>query len=435
MASLDKNIIVVYDNISKWYAVEIPSCKVENGIVKMREKMNVGDNCMDGKTIVTIKGVKSENKVKRDEEEGVVEEEYSYDVIVPSSDNNEKRYIYDEIKNDILEITKDGITSYNVKEKSINGKFILNKEIGSFIEGVEKVEGITYDCNMVKCTLLPNGNLKEGKRHVNNELAKSDSRLLKYVGNGEWKVENEEGYYFFDNNENPVGKDSPILNAIEVYKKDGKITQRNLMENNIVGYFLNKVNNNRYMVSNNGVYYSKGIEMKTCDVVKADDGYICKTSSESVTYEKGDYCNKSNIFYLLLDDATNTSEKANCITGTNAKPLYIESTDFGNSLNGVDVSNRLVELTNDAIRVANPGYYIVGEGNVLVDNNDDKEKDISIYKCTDKECEEISNLDENEKIIADDGTMFGMDKDKKLIKINKDGIYFFDSNGSVWRRM
>jgi len=439
MASLDKNIVVVYDNsenIGKWYAVEIPSCKIENGIVVMKVKMNVGDHCMDGKTLVTIKGIKEENKEKRDGEEEVevkeeVEVDRSYEVIVSSNDSGEKRYIYDETRNDIIEISQNEVKNYNVKKESINGKFILNKETGSFIEGAEKVEGIVYDCDMEKCTVLSNEKLKEGKRYINYEWTESNSRVLRYVGNGEWIVENEEGYYFFDGSGNAVGKDSPTLYAIEIYKEDGKVTQRDMMDNNIIGYFLNKANNNGYMVTNNGNYYSKGKEIKNCDVkANKDGGIVCKTKSEDVIYRKGEYCYKSNAIYLLLSDTTYTSENANCITGTNEKPLYVDSSAFGKTLNSVDVTDRLIELTSDAIRVADAGHYIVGEGNVLVDNNDN-DKEISIYKCTNSKCEVISKLDENEYIIANNGTIFGMDDNQKLIKVNKDGMYFFDSNGSI----
>jgi len=169
--------------------------------------------------------------------------------------------------------------------------------------------------------------------------------------------------------------------------------------------------------------------MQKCDVSSSDEGFICKTSAETITYSKGDYCYKSNVVYLLLDDATNTSESVNCIPAKEEK--YIEASDFGNTLNGVDVSNQLIVLNENAIRIVDPGYYIVGEEGILVDNNDDEEKTVTIYKCTEKECEEVGDLDDNESIIANDGTMFGMDENKKLVKVGKDGIYFFDSNGSV----
>jgi len=140
--------------------------------------------------------------------------------------------------------------------------------------------------------------------------------------------------------------------------------------------------------------------MKICDVKMMKDGIVCKTTSENLIYRKGEYCYKSNVIYPLLSDTTHANENVNSITGTNEEPLYIESSAFGKNIKwGVDATDRFIELTSDAIRVADAGHYIVGEGNVLADNNDNY-KEISIYECTNKECKDIGNLDENEYIIS-----------------------------------
>jgi len=87
-------------------------------------------------------------------------------------------------------------------------------------------------------------------------------------------------------------------------------------------------------------------------------------------------------------------------------------------------------LSEDAIRIAKPGYYIVDGNYTLTDNNNDEDADINIFNCSDTKCEEVSILDE-EKIITNDGTIYQMDEENKLQKVNNTGIYFFDSNGNV----
>ncbi|KAG4082923.1 scaffoldin [Neocallimastix lanati (nom. inval.)] len=431
MSNPSKNILVYHemnwDTGNYEYKVnEVPSCTVENGIIKSSVKMEAGDYCMDNGRIVFIKKEKELEK-RQESEENV---EYLYEVVI--SDENEKvlKYTYNEVTNEIIIIGNNGVNKYNVKDYEIEGNIIVNKETSIPITSTEGEDAVVYNCDKKKCSIIDGSKFTEGKRYI-NWFGKE--KLLRFMGNGKWKVEDEAGYYFFDESGSiSVGLNVAPIIAFEVYEKDGKMVQESIINNNIIGFFLNKASNNKYMINNNSNYYSKGMELHACNVTVIEDGVLCKTTNETITYEKGDYCyhSKTKQIYLLLDDATNTAEEANCIAGTNEKPKYIESSEFGSKLNGTEVYDRLIELSEDAIRIAKPGYYIVDGNYTLTDNNNDEDADINIFNCSDTKCEEVSILDE-EKIITNDGTIYQMDEENKLQKVNNTGIYFFDSNGNV----
>ncbi|KAL6632829.1 scaffoldin, partial [Neocallimastix sp. 'constans'] len=417
----NKNIMVKIVNNS-YIALEITECEVNAGIINSKIKLSIGDNCIADGKLILISGIQSNKR-----QEGEKEEEYSYIGFEIDEESTTEKIIYDESEKKFIRVVGNIVTDINIP----TGTVILKKEDSSILSGYEPTEAEAYDCNKEKkvCTLIDNENLVIDKLYVN---AIRNNELVKYIGEGQWKVHDEIGYYFFDSKINPVIEKAIAQYAYEIYKENGKIIQKSIIDENIVGYFLNNANNNKYLISNNSHYWSKGTLMHACNVTVVEDGILCKTNNETISYATGDYCYKSSTkeIYLLISEASISSESANCILASNSQPKYIDSSMIGNELNNVEVNNRLIELTGNAIRPAKAGYYIV-DGNYTLTDNNNEETETTIYSCTNTECETIVNLEDGEKIIVNDGTMFEIDDEGHLKKVTDDGLYFFNSEGKL----
>jgi len=107
-----------------------------------------------------------------------------------------------------------------------------------------------------------------------------------------------------------------------------------------------------------------------------------------------------------------------------------------NLLNGITTPKILIELTSESIALASPGYYILNENGEII--NDDvinlgmnSDDEINIYRCTSSECQkEYNNVDN--AILSVTGKIYEYNNESnKLIKITKEGVYFFNEDGSA----
>jgi len=415
-------LVVAERNDDNVIIKNISECTVVSGNnIKSKVKLEIGDMCNDSGKLVIITAT---NNVKREEEN----DEFSYTGEMESSDKEKGKIVY-------LSNEKSFASWYGEEIYYLNyeGYIVIDKSTGSSLVSVSERVCDSYLCKDKKCELLSKDKLKEGNHYVN--VMNSKYPLLKYINNDKWKVENEEGYYFLDENMVNVAKDGEPKYAYEVYKSGGSIIQENIIEENIVGFYFNKAGGNKYVISNNNNYYSEGSELPICNVTVTDEGVVCKTMAEGVTYNAGNYCAMKNgkQMYFLIEDAEYTEEdKVNCVYGTNKSPIFLYSKNIGGKLNGVELESSLIQLDSEAIRVAKDGFYLVNQNNTLVTSEEanNEEIDLTIYSCDDGNCIPIT-LGDNEKIMTSNGEIIELDSEGKYTNVKKDGIYFFNENGNI----
>jgi len=381
---------------------EIASCtKESNGRIKSKAKLSVGDICMtDSKKMIFINKVEKSKRQEGNEEE---EEELIYGGV--ESSDKQAKLVYIESENKLMVVKDSSVEYIEVSD----GMVIIDVDEMAALKSTTAKAAVIYSCLEGKCTEVNESKLTSGKQYINS--LSNVYPLVRYVGNGKFKVEDEVGYYFFDEKSIPVEVNVIPSIIYEVYKSNGEIVQENITEADIAGYFLNKANGNKLILSNNNDYWSTGMSINSCDVVSGEDGIICRTANENITYYAGNYCYKSNTkqLYLITADATNAGTTSNCVTGTNENPKYVYYNSNGGMLNSIAINNRLIQVDSNSIRVAKNGYYILDEeGNIYNENEaapteegEQKSKPV-IYKCDDIICEEAV-IDEGEMIKTNNG--------------------------------
>jgi len=415
---------IVMSYTGGWKAEKIAECSMdENGNVKSKAKLVGGDLCKNDENIIMITSVKTAN-TRRDED---VVEEYNYLGVKSSSGETEKdnKYFY-------LEDSKAIVIFINesVQPVSINGIVIIDDATSLPLESENAVAATAYECKDSECLVISVDKLVTDKLYINAINKKYP--LVKYTDNGNWNVETTIGYYFFDQDYVPVVNNSITYVAYEVSEVNGNLVQTDITEMRSAGFFFNKASNNNYIISNNESYWSKGEKIYNCNITEIDEGMLCKSLKEDVSYSAGQYCyqEKSKQVYLLTGDAGYESETPNCIYGINDEPTYIMSSKSGGILNGAILSNKLIKLNNDAITIAKEGYYLLDQDGHLITDNSDEGVELTIINCTDNGCSEEGDMDDYVIFRTNEGGIFKL-VEGKLVEVIDDGYYFFNNDGKV----
>ncbi|KAL6632781.1 scaffoldin [Neocallimastix sp. 'constans'] len=426
----DQNILVRNDG--EWSKAEnIPECIIDttNNKVVSKVKFNPGDICLDNKRIVVIKG--RLNKTKRDETEDNADnlEEVEYEGIL--SVDGSITYYYNESSKSIEKIEE---TSVSVV--SGNGMIILDSQKSLPLDSVDPIDGISYSCVDGICNVSTETELILNKLYIN--VISEVYPLVKYVGDGKWSVMNEAGYYFLNEKGEPVGQDDIVGDAVKVEILSGRVIQENIKNFSNVGFYFNKANEEPIVVSYNSEFWVKGELAHNCNITEVVDGegMNCKTMSEGMTYSTGSYCYQleEGMLYLLTNDATFTVESNNCVSMVEEEKRYISSDRVGSTLNGVTVSSKLIELSENAIQVAGPGYYVLNKNGYLVtDNTNTGEEggtiEVVIYECNSEGCVS-GNIAQDMKFLLNNG-VYEYDAQSKIVPIVSEGLYFFNEEGKA----
>ncbi|ORX43067.1 scaffoldin, partial [Piromyces finnis] len=395
-------------------------CSVDvNGNVKVKGKLQVGDLCnADGNVVI----ITANKNAKREEVEDDEEVEYSYTGAV--SDNQESKMIYIEEEMKFAELSNEGYEYLDIE-----GYVVLDKSNGGLLESTTEVLCDAYLCKDGKCTLLAADKIKSGNYYINS--LSENGKLVKYVSNGKWKVESEIGYYFLTSDMKMVEKEGVPEYVIDVRKVNGKMEQVEITDENVVGFYLNKAGKNKYLVSNNEVFWSKGTELRICEIEEKEEGSICKTTKENEEYEEGLYCASkgSNVLYLLTGKATSTQNTVNCISRKD-EDKYISSKKI-TKMNGIELKNKLIEFNKNAITLVRDGYYIISQNDTLISSDIANNEDVEfiIYNCKDTVCS--TNVSPGEKLITNEGEIIEIDEEGKLVSLTENGLSFFSKEGKV----
>jgi len=264
-------------------------------------------------------------------------------------------------------------------------------------------------------------------------------------------VVNTVGFYFVNDNLTTAVKNSVVSKAVKIIKNNNNSNHSNnsnyykqydITKSKLVGFYLSEAHDNNIIFRNNGNYWMKGESIRSCNVTTLDHGMLCKPYINETQYNNGDYCysEKAKQLYLLTDSTTSESEKINCVYGTDTNPRYLMSEATHNLLNEVEVSKRIIELTNRSIALAPPaGCYLLNENGELVIkdevdivwNGETDQGQLFIYRCTANEC--IEQIPEsNKRILSVTGKIYEYDEEKeRLVKAINEGIYFFKEDGFV----
>ena len=413
--------IVVINNGTWIEARAVPKCKYNDnsGEATSEITINEGDICLNEKQIVLINSSSRKNN-----------NEYIYDAIALS---NSDSFIYSFIKTK----KETNILKYDSLIKvEVNGTIVIDDTTKLALNSTLPINASSIMCINGNCELKSN-QLTSNKYYI-NEIS-NDFPFVQYKDNNQWKIVDTEGYYFMDENMEPVVENSTIYKVIKVIKNNKNYEQYELSTSKTIGFYLNKANNNKnIMIKNNGNYWMKGESVHLCDVSISKDSALCKTLNQETKYNMGDYCyseNKKQLF-LLTDSATFESDMVNCVYGTSDNYRYLMPDITNNLLNGITIPKILIELTNESIALASPGYYILNENGEIINDdvinlemNDNNE--INIYMCTSSECQKEYNY-MNNAILSVTGKIYEYNnKSNKLIKTTKEGVYFFKEDGSA----
>ncbi|ORX76366.1 scaffoldin [Anaeromyces robustus] len=419
----DPETEIIIEMKDKWQKAEtIPFCKVDTttNVVTSKNVMKEGDVCIYNKKLVLIKGISSE-KAKRDEE-------IVYQCII----NEDVIYYYATEEQKIIKVENNKVSNIN-----INGYAFIDKNTLKPIESIDIVDADLYKCTGELCELVSSDSVKISSRYI--DALSEKFPLVRNIDKDKWMIENVEGYYFLNSEQKPVSNGDIVSMAYEVEKINDIIIQNDIIHSKEAGFFLNKANENetKVVVSNNGSYWSKGENIRACDISVNSEGSLCKSISENEKLDKGGYCYsmKDEQIYLITSEANGTSITENgvsCITATLKEPLYLTYSEAGGKINGVSIGRRFVKINGENIEFAKPGYYILNQdGRISNETNESVEDVITYYKCNEEECE-IATINDEEIFLSATGIIYKYDKKAdKLIEIINQGIYFFDAEGKA----
>lgn len=401
-------------------------CSIDSdGNVSTEGELAVGDLCQSDGNLVVISSVGSGSSKRQEDVGGSTSK--SYKGVEASSEG--KKYVLAEDK--ILIVDGESVEALNA-----NGMVIIDDKTKLPLVSEIATEATAYKCESEKCVLIEVSSLTEGKNYLNSVSA--EYPLVRYAGSGRWRVENEVGYYFFDEKVNAVGVDVNVDIIYEVRNSNEGLKQIQITEDSYVGYFMNKAFNGKDIVSNNNKYWSAGQKLNECSAaVKEEIGLVCKINGNTVEkYEMGEYCydNKKKQLYFVIDTVTNSSEvnDENCVFGSNDNPKYVFYEGKGKKLNSVELTNVLIQVDGESIREADNGYYIVDENGYLIEDVESlgEEETPTIYFCDENGCSE-EDVDEGSMIQTNTGELYTRNEEGVLQKVVKNGLYFFDGNGRI----
>ncbi|OUM70371.1 hypothetical protein PIROE2DRAFT_37441, partial [Piromyces sp. E2] len=262
-SNVDKEIVV--ERKSSWgKANKVPKCKYDkvSKVVTSSEVMKNGSLCLDGKDLIVIKSTKVQKSDNENEYSGI------------SASDADGLYNYDE-KAKVLEVVGDGV----LVDVDITGYAVIDKSTYEPVSGEKDVPCDVYKCASKKCEVASTSKLK----YIINELSE-ESKLIEING-GNCKVVTDQGYYFFDENLNAVGKDGRVGKAYDIGHGQTEMSFKN-----DIGVLINKVSKEKIAISSNGNYWSAGSEINKCNVTVTENGAVCKTLRKEDVYEKGAFC-------------------------------------------------------------------------------------------------------------------------------------------------
>jgi len=420
--------IVMVNNGTWAEAVLVPNCQYNENTHRAITDIIIKENdiCLNEKQIVVIKGI-IENETQN---------HFIYEAEALPNNSTNLIYSYNSVEKKLFTLKNDTLSIIEVN----NGIGVIDNTTELPINSFSSTNATAYKCVNHICEYLSE-TLISNKYYI-NEISK-EWPLIQYTNNNQWQVINMEGYFFFNKNMEPIAENDIVFQAIKISRDKNKIVnQHDITKSKQVGFFLNKIknnlSNNNIIIKNNGNYWSKGEISHLCRIIVIENNVICRTFNDQTSYNRGDYCyeNKSDQLYLITDLVTNESDTVNCIAASNDKNRYVESDIIHGLLNGVDVSNKLIEITKETISLASPGYYILDRNGEIVNEDKinmimDSNEEIKMYKCTHYECIEENNIIKN-AIRSVTGKIYEYDqKSEQLVKTTREGIYFFKEDGSA----
>jgi len=413
--------IVVENKDGQWTkAKKVPTCKIdEDRKVTSSAVMKTGDVCIDQKRIVLISKSSNDNISEEEGKKERRQESGTYEGI--SADSVEKKYSYQSNDNSIAILEKG-----NVRKLGVTGYVVLDKSTNEPLVSDDPIEALIYKCNSGKCNEVDTSKAVSGTIYINTVF--EEKPLVQKSGEDNlWSVVTTEGYYFFDANGNKVSENSIVAKAYEVMEGGEQI---DITSSNEIGYYFNKIGDVPVIVGNEKDFWSKGSNVRKCNITNVEEGtgMNCRSLTPNEVVEAGDYCyDPEGILYVMIGEGNEDNEEENCVAGSNDEPKYITSERIS-TLNGVDVGTKLVELTDNSIKVVSPGIYILNENGTIINENNNGEVESKVYICTESDCT-VEEMEADVMFLSESGEIFVMKEEGALTKVEKSGLYFFKSNG------
>jgi hypothetical protein len=454
---------------------DLPTCTVDikKGKIKSKNILKEGDICIDNNILVFIKnspihkrqetdsqidqgketndqtdqGSETTSQIvqgsettgqidQEDEPTGQTNEGNEGKETNEQTDGDEIEYegiiITDSIKKEIYVYNKDELKLSKLSGESlidviVDGIVIIDDETLLPLDSNTLKKSTMYNCNGGKCNLVESSSIKNDSYNIN--VLNEKSPLVKYKGNGEWQVESTRGYYFLKDDMSEVKVNEYVKYAFEVNNLG---VQKDITKKAKIGYYLNKITDNKVILSNDSDLWSSGSELQKCNVSTVEEGIICKTLVEDEVINEGEYCYDENNkqLYLLTGEASFETSSANCEFGTNEKPKYVYNKKL---MGNEDASKYLIMLTSDTIRIVDTGYYIIDNVGYSVVTNTEGSENTKIYNCTDDECTEVSSIEEG-IYITEKGDIVKFGENGKLEFVKQNGLYFFTENNEACKK-
>jgi len=453
-ANIHQKLFVEYHNT--WNkTVSISNCEIqsqEDGAVfiKSEQELNEEDYCIDQnrqKLLFITKIVSMESTTSTVSEGYSIRDRVYEGVIIP--DENRIKHVYIEKYHHIIKLYSNKWNYYHI----FQGYAIFDKMNEKPFDSLTSTSANAYRCQSGWCEMVSEDNLPVDTHFVNS--IGNIYPVLLYKGEGQWIVEKDEGYYFFNAQGEPIKSKEYVWKAYRIYIYHDKVVHKDIYQSNEIGYYLNKAydrvneKDNLILFFDEYKFWTKSEIAHSCKVKISEEKNhyaVCQTFTMEEVYEAGEYCfeEQQKQIFLLVHKATYDVQEVNCLYGVRQDPLYIHEdsyfySDIGSLsllnvqkilLNGVEVDKQLIELTQKGIRKIDQGYYLLNMNGTLA-NDMSPYNDTLVYYCNDNVCKTELILDKN-VILNHDGEILQLNGvQKTIVKINKPGYYLFSKN-KLW---
>ena len=464
--------IIMINNGTWTTAQRVPTCHIYNTDDADDENTNL-DNlilnsvkiCLYQKQIMLYENTINEDGNSKKEFDATVSISNTDDDIIYSFDNTEKKLL---------------ILGYDrIFPVEINGIVVIDNRTKKSLTSVIPTKATALNCKVTGICEVLTDTLVTNQYYVN--ALSREIPLVQYIGNGQWMVVSTAGYYFLNEHKESITTQMDLVVQVIKVKKNKNIFSisdvntnnpndinkdeflyDDLTKSKQVGFYLytspitinnnnnnNNNNENNYsnrmmMIKNNGNYWMKGEIVRSCDVTVLDNGTLCKPFDDDVNDDQGNYCysNITQQLYLLTESVVDSeSTSKTCIYGTTDHPRYILSDGVPNVFNGevnMNISKRLIELTEKSITLAPTGSYLLNRSGELIEDDEitisleDDEQDIQIYRCNTSECTKEYMTKDGQSFLSVTGKIYEyylQGELKHLSQPTREGIYFFREDG------